>query len=55
MAIGFAQAGADVLVNYSTDEEGARQTAAIIEEHGGNLRLTETTSKGCTFEITLPV
>jgi glucose 1-dehydrogenase len=35
MAIGFAQAGADVLVNYSTDEEGARQTAAIIEKHGG--------------------
>jgi C4-dicarboxylate-specific signal transduction histidine kinase len=27
----------------------------IIEDHGGNLRLTETTSKGCTFEITLPV
>jgi signal transduction histidine kinase len=27
----------------------------IIEEHGGSLRLTETTSKGCTFEITLPV
>jgi signal transduction histidine kinase len=27
----------------------------IIEEHGGNLKLTETTSKGCTFEITLPV
>ena len=27
----------------------------IIEEHGGNLRLTETTSKGSTFEITLPV
>ena len=35
MAIGFAQAGADVLVNYSTDEQGARQTAAIIEQHGG--------------------
>jgi glucose 1-dehydrogenase len=35
MAIGFAQAGADVLVNYSTDEPGARQTAAIIEQHGG--------------------
>ena len=34
MAIGFAQAGADVLVNFSTDEEGARQTARIIEEHG---------------------
>ena len=35
MAIGFAQAGADVLVNYSTDEQGARETAAIIEKHGG--------------------
>jgi glucose 1-dehydrogenase len=34
MAIGFAQAGADVLVNYSTDEEGARQTAATIEKLG---------------------
>jgi glucose 1-dehydrogenase len=34
MAIGFAQAGADVLVNYSTDEEGARQTARAIEGHG---------------------
>ncbi len=34
MAIGFAQAGADVLVNFSTDEEGARQTARIIEGHG---------------------
>ena len=27
----------------------------IIEEHGGNLRLIETTSKGSTFEIALPV
>jgi signal transduction histidine kinase len=27
----------------------------IIEDHGGTLRLTETTPKGCTFEITLPV
>ncbi len=34
MAIGFAQAGADVLVNYSTDELGARQTAATIESLG---------------------
>ena len=34
MAIGFAQAGADVLVNYSSDERGARQTAEIIEQHG---------------------
>ncbi|MGA2117900.1 MAG: SDR family oxidoreductase [Bryobacteraceae bacterium] len=34
MAIGFAQAGADVLVNYHTDEEGARQTAKAIEACG---------------------
>ena len=34
MAIGFAQAGADVLVNYSSDEAGARQTAAAIESLG---------------------
>jgi signal transduction histidine kinase len=27
----------------------------IIEDHGGDLRLTETNSNGCTFEITLPV
>ena len=27
----------------------------IIEDHGGNLRLTETSSKGSIFEITLPV
>jgi signal transduction histidine kinase len=26
----------------------------IIEDHGGDLRLTETSSTGCTFEITLP-
>jgi len=26
----------------------------IIEDHGGDLRLTETSSKGCTFKITLP-
>jgi glucose 1-dehydrogenase len=34
MAIGFARAGADVLVNYHSDEEGARQTAEIIEREG---------------------
>jgi len=34
IAIGFGQAGADVLVNYYSDEEGARETAKIIEEHG---------------------
>lgn len=27
----------------------------IIEDHGGDLRLTETSSNGRTFEITLPV
>jgi signal transduction histidine kinase len=27
----------------------------IIEDHGGNLRLAETSSNGCTFEIALPV
>lgn len=35
IAIGFAQAGADVLVNYNSDEEGAKRTAKIIEGHGG--------------------
>ena len=34
MAIGFAQAGADVLVNYSSDEPGARETAKAIEALG---------------------
>jgi signal transduction histidine kinase len=26
----------------------------IIQDHGGDLRLTKTGSNGCTFEITLP-
>ena len=34
MAIGFAQAGADVLVNYSTDEAGALETVKAIETLG---------------------
>jgi len=34
MAIGFAQAGADVLVNYSSDESGARETVQAIEALG---------------------
>ena len=34
MAIGFAEAGADVLVNYSSDEAGARETAKAIEVLG---------------------
>jgi glucose 1-dehydrogenase len=35
VAIGFGRAGADVLVNFSSDEKGANETAQIIEEHGG--------------------
>lgn len=35
VAIGFGRAGADVLVNFSSDEKGASETAQIIEEHGG--------------------
>jgi len=34
VAIGFAQAGADVLVNYSTDEAGALHTVKTIEALG---------------------
>jgi glucose 1-dehydrogenase len=34
MAIGLAQAGADVLVNYHSDEAGARWTAREIEKLG---------------------
>ncbi len=35
MAIGFAQAGADVLVNYNSDEAGAIETKRQIEKYGG--------------------
>src|SRR5260370_16082927 len=35
IAIAFAQAGADVLVNYNSHEEGARQTVETIRECGG--------------------
>lgn len=34
MAIGFARAGADVLVNYNSDEQGARDTAKMVEQYG---------------------
>jgi glucose 1-dehydrogenase len=34
IAIGFGQAGADVLVNYYSDEAGAVETAKAIEEAG---------------------
>jgi glucose 1-dehydrogenase len=39
VAIGLGQAGADVLVNYYSDERGARETAAKIEEAGSNTLL----------------
>jgi len=39
IAIGFAQAGADVLVNYNTDEAGALQTAEAIQKTGGKAAL----------------
>ena len=32
MAIGFAEAGADVLVNYNSDEAGALETKRAIED-----------------------
>jgi glucose 1-dehydrogenase len=35
IAIGFAEAGADVLVNYNSDEAGALETRRAIEERGG--------------------
>jgi glucose 1-dehydrogenase len=35
IAIGFAEAGADVLVNYNSDEEGAVQTVEAIRKCGG--------------------
>jgi glucose 1-dehydrogenase len=34
IAVGFAQAGADLLVNYYSDEAGARETAKAVEESG---------------------
>jgi glucose 1-dehydrogenase len=34
MAIGFAKAGADVVVNYHGDEVGAQYTKSVIEEFG---------------------
>ena len=37
IAIGFAQAGADVLVNYYSDEAGARETAKVIAETGAKV------------------
>jgi glucose 1-dehydrogenase len=35
MAIGFAKAGADILVNYNSDPSGAEETAHEIQKAGG--------------------
>ena len=34
MAIGFAKAGADVLINYNGDKQGAEETAQAVEQAG---------------------
>jgi glucose 1-dehydrogenase len=34
MAIGFAKAGADVLINYNSDKVGAEETAHAVEQAG---------------------
>src|SRR5215472_3020923 len=39
MAIGFARAGADVLVNYNSDEAGAIETKRLVEANGGKAAL----------------
>src|SRR5260370_268223 len=39
MAIGFAQAGAGVLVNYHNDEAGALETKRSVENLGGRAEL----------------
>ena len=39
VAIAFAQAGARILVNYSTSEADARETAALAEGAGGEVRI----------------
>lgn len=39
MAIGFAKAGADVIVNYNSDLPGAEETAREIEKAGGRALL----------------
>jgi signal transduction histidine kinase len=49
----------DVFVPFFTTKSsgtglGLAVCKRIIEDHGGDLRLTKTSSAGCTFEITLP-
>jgi meso-butanediol dehydrogenase / (S,S)-butanediol dehydrogenase / diacetyl reductase len=35
MAVSLAGSGCDVVVNYATDEVGAKETAALVEQAGG--------------------
>ena len=39
IAIGMAQAGADVLINYYSDKAGAESVAEEVEKHGGKALL----------------
>lgn len=39
IAIGFAEEGADIIVNYLSNREGAQQTAEAIRQHGRRAHL----------------
>jgi len=39
MAVGYAMAGADVLINYNGDESGALETKRLVEEAGGRAEI----------------
>ncbi len=41
IAISFARAGADVVVHYHADEQGARSTAAQIEQQGRRVEILQ--------------
>lgn len=41
LAIGLAQHGATVVVNYKTDRAGAEETASRIEQNGGNVAVLQ--------------
>ncbi len=41
IAISFARAGADVVVHYHADEQGARSTAAQVEQHGRRVEIVQ--------------
>ncbi len=41
IAITFARAGADIVVHYHADEQGARNTASQIEQHGRRAEIVQ--------------